>query len=86
MICRVQEDGEVPVLIHDRWTARGSRTPGSPPTRRYSRICSVSRSTIHRCCDRRLWASSPGCATEKVVLLSIDPLGQAVTVKNDPAC
>jgi hypothetical protein len=113
-IVRVQNDGGVPVIILDRWTARGvpdsllaahgvaihlhSDAPyenfNNQITYRipvahgaiftYMHCVAIDQPPVLRAStlDEFTRLRDP----ERVVLLSIDPMGQAVTVQNDPAC
>jgi len=113
-IVRVQKDGGVPVIILDRWTARGvpdsllaahgvaihlhSDAPyenfNNQITYRipvahgaiftYMHCVAIDQPPVLRAStlDEFTRLRDP----ERVVLLSIDPMGQAVTVQNDPAC
>jgi hypothetical protein len=113
-IVRVQNDGGVPVIILDRWTARGvpdsslaahgvaihlhSDAPYENFNNQITYRIPVAHGAIFTyvhcvAIDQPpvLRASTLDEFTrlrdpERVVLLSIDPMGQAVTVQNDPAC
>ena len=113
-IVRVHNDGGVPVIILDRWTARGVpdstlaasgvpihvhsdapyqnfnnkityRIPVAPRAIFTYRHCvAIDQPPVGRSSTLGEFARLPDA--EKVVLLSIDPKGQAVKAQNDPAC
>jgi hypothetical protein len=113
-IVKVQNDGGVPVIIFDRWTATGvsdstlaakgvpihvhSDAPYQNHNNKITYRIPVAQGAIfiYRHCvaiDQPPQQRSSTLnefarlqASEKVVLLSLDPKGQAVKAENDPAC
>jgi len=113
-IVRVQNDGGVPVIILDRWTAYGVtdstlaadgvpihvhsdapyqnlnskityRIPVAPGAVFTYRHClALDQPPVQRSSTLSEFARLPD--SEKVVLLTLDPRGQAVKAQNDPAC
>jgi len=113
-IVRVKNDGGVPIIILDRWTARGVtdstlaangvpihvhsdapyenfnnkityRIPvGQGAIFTYTHCVAIDQPPVVRSSTLDEFARLPD--PEKVVLLSIDPEGQAIKAQNDPAC
>jgi hypothetical protein len=113
-ITGVENEGGVPVIIFDRWTAdgvsdstlaangvpihvhsdapyqnRNTRITYRVPVARgavftYRHCVAINQPPVLRSSNLDEFARLHG--PEKVVLLSIDPRGQAVKAENDPAC